>query len=312
VTEVSDVIQVLEFGQTIATGTPAEVRSNAAVRSAYLGDQLEVTGGAPARPKRLVSVPDGAGDRSRDVPNAEPMLRVEQVSAKYGDALALDNVSLEIMPGSVLALLGANGAGKSTLGRVLSGLIPAASGGIHFGGVDITSFSAHEIRRRGLAYLPEGLGVFPSLSVTDNLKLAVRTLPKPDRAAAVERAMDLFPIFGQRRKQLAGHLSGGERQMLSLARALAVGPRLVIADEMSLGLAPKIVNQVYEALRKSIADGITLIIIEQLVHQALGMADHCCILRRGQVAWSGAADAAVDSILDHYLGSAPEREEADG
>jgi branched-chain amino acid transport system ATP-binding protein len=211
------------------------------------------------------------------------------------------------MPGSVLALLGANGAGKSTLGRVLSGLMPAASGCIHFDGVDVTALPAHEIRQRGLVYLPEGRGVFPSLSVADNLKLAVRTLPKPEREAAVGAAMAMFPIFGQRRRQLAGQLSGGEQQMLSLARALAVGPRLVIADEMSLGLAPKIVDQVFDALRVAIDSGITVIVIEQLVHQALSMADQCCILRRGQVAWSGAA-VAVDGILDHYLGGAPEHE----
>jgi branched-chain amino acid transport system ATP-binding protein len=123
----------------------------------------------------------------------------------------------------------------------------------------------------------------------------------------------MFPIFGQRRKQLAGQLSGGEQQMLSLARALAVGPRLVVADEMSLGLAPKIVDQVYDALHAALEDGLTLIVIEQLVHRALDMADHCCILRRGQVVWSGATDeVATDGILDHYLGSAPDREEAIG
>ena len=235
------------------------------------------------------------------------MLRVDQLCATYGDALALDNVSLEVMPGSVLALLGANGAGKSTLGRVLSGLIPAASGGIDFDGVDVTALPAYEIRRLGLVYLPEGRGVFPTLSVADNLKLAVRTLPKPERDAAVCAAMDMFPIFGQRRRQLAGQLSGGEQQMLSLARVLAVGPRLVIVDEMSLGLAPKIVDQVFDALRAGIDRGITMIVIEQLVHQALSMADQCCILRRGQIAWSGAA-TAVDGILDHYLGDAPGNE----
>jgi ABC-type branched-subunit amino acid transport system ATPase component len=304
VMSISDTIQVLEFGQTIAVGTPAEIRANAAVKSAYLGDQLDAPDEAKPRAQVVAGTAEG---RRAEEPSARPMLRVDQLCATYGDALALDNVSLEVMPGSVLALLGANGAGKSTLGRVLSGLIPAASGGIDFDGVDVTALPAYEIRRLGLVYLPEGRGVFPTLSVADNLKLAVRTLPKPERDAAVSAAMDMFPIFGQRRRQLAGQLSGGEQQMLSLARVLAVGPRLVIADEMSLGLAPKIVDQVFDALRAGIDRGITMIVIEQLVHQALSIADQCCILRRGQVAWSGTA-TAVDGILDHYLGDAPENE----
>jgi ABC-type branched-subunit amino acid transport system ATPase component len=305
---ISDTIQVLEFGQTIAVGTPAEVRVNAAVKSAYLGDQLDASD--EAKPRARVVGGTAEGHRAEEPP-ARPLLRVDHLCATYGDALALDNVSLQVMPGSVLALLGANGAGKSTLGRVLSGLIPAASGRIEFDGVGVTTLPGHEIRQRGLVYLPEGRGVFPSLTVADNLKLAVRTLPKPEREGAVGTAMTMFPILGQRRRQLAGQLSGGEQQMLSLARALAVGPRLVIADEMSLGLAPKIVDQVFDALRAGIDSGITVIIIEQLVHQALSMADQCCILRRGQVAWSGAA-TAVDGILDHYLGSAPEPGATDG
>jgi len=317
VMDISDVIQVLEFGQTIAVGRPSEVREDAAVQSAYLGDQMEVTVGAAQERSTAGSAKSGrvsgvstAGPR--DAYDGEPILKVEELSATYGDALALDKVSLTVLPGSVLALLGANGAGKSTLGRVLAGLIPPASGRIQFDEVDVTGLPAHEIRRLGLAYLPEGRGVFPSLSVADNLKLAVRTLPKDVRSAAIDRALDMFPIFSQRRRQLAGQLSGGEQQMLSLARALAVAPRLVVADEMSLGLAPKIVDQVYDALRVGLQGGITLIIIEQLVHRALGMADNCCILRRGQVVWSGSSVAAVDSVLDHYLGSVPEQEEALG
>jgi branched-chain amino acid transport system ATP-binding protein len=301
---ISDTIQVLESGQTVAVGPPAEIRANAAVKSAYLGDQLDAPDEAKPRARVVGGTAEGRG---AEEPPARPILRADQLCAAYGDSLALDNVSLEVMPGSVLALLGANGAGKSTLGRVLSGLMPAASGSIHFDDVDVTALPAHEIRQRGLVYLPEGRGIFPSLSVADNLKLAVRTLPKPEREAAVGAAVAMFPIFGQRRRQLAGQLSGGEQQMLSLARALVVGPRLVIADEMSLGLAPKIVDQVFDALRVAIDSGITVIIIEQLVHQALSMADQCCILRRGRVAWSGAA-IAVDGILDHYLGSAPEHE----
>jgi len=316
VMDVCDVIQVLEFGQTIAVGTPSEVRENAAVRSAYLGDQMDLTDAAPAKDVGRSGAsaqerPDADSDLQPG-PAPEPILQVSELSASYGHALALNAVSLAVAPGSALALLGANGAGKSTMGRALAGLIPVASGSIRFDGADITGLSAQEIRRRGLAYLPEGRGVFPSLSVMDNLKMAVRTLPKQERAAAADRALDMFAIFRQRRKQLAGQLSGGEQQMLSLARALAVGPRLVVADEMSLGLAPMIVDQVYDALRLGLQDGVTLIIIEQLVHRALDMADHCCILRRGRAVWSGRSDTAEDSILEHYLGSTTDREDAVG
>jgi branched-chain amino acid transport system ATP-binding protein len=303
VMSISDTIQVLEFGQTIAVGPPASVRANAAVQSAYLGDQLDTTDVQRLPPRTAASA-----HREVDL-SAPPLLRVENLRATYGDALALDGVSLSIMTGTVLALLGANGAGKSTLGRVLSGLIPAVSGSVHFDGTDVTGMPAHEIRRLGLAYLPEGRGVFPRLSVAENLRMAVRTLPKSQRGAAIDAAMDMFPIFGQRRRQLASQLSGGEQQMLSLARVLALRPRLVIADEMSLGLAPKIVDQVFAALRASIDIGTTVIVIEQLVHQALSLADQCCILRRGQVAWSGAS-AEVDGILDHYLGRAPQLHDA--
>jgi branched-chain amino acid transport system ATP-binding protein len=192
VMNISDTIQVLELGHTIAVGTPAEIRAKAAVKSAYLGDQLEAPGEAKSR-ARIVAT---AGHRGTGQPPARPMLQVDQLCATYGDALALDGVSLEVMPGKVLALPGANGAGKSTLGRVLSRLIPAASGGIHFDGADVTALPAQEVRGLGFVYLPEGRGVFPSLIVADNLKLAVRTLPKHERDAAVSAAMASPGEFG--------------------------------------------------------------------------------------------------------------------
>jgi ABC-type branched-subunit amino acid transport system ATPase component len=312
---VSDVIQVLEFGNTIAVGAPAEVRANAAVRSAYLGDQFETAEIDPAiRPaldggELLTATPRSA---QLGGPPAEPILRLTSLCVRYGDALALDDVSFEVPRGSVLALLGANGAGKSTVGRVLAGLVPSSSGTVSFDDRDITTEHAHEIRRQGLAYLPEGRGVFAGLSVVENLKLAARTLPKAERADAVDSAIAMFPIFGERRRQTAGQLSGGEQQMLSLARALAVRPTVVVADEMSLGLAPKIVEQVFDALDTAVRSGITLVIIEQLVHRALAMADECCILRRGKLVWAGPAGSAGEEALEHYLGGNAEAADTDG
>ena len=154
-------------------------------------------------------------------------------------------------PGTVLAVLGANGAGKSTLARAVSGLVPSTSGRVFFDGQDITGQPAHRIRKLGLTYIPEGRGIFPGLSVVDNLRMAVAQEKRHERAAAIDRAIDRFPVLGQRRAQRAGSLSGGEQQMLALARALAVSPKLVIADEMSLGLAPIVTESVFQALEEA-------------------------------------------------------------
>jgi len=233
-----------------------------------------------------------------------PLLRVERLSVRYGASQALTDVSLEVPEGSVLAVLGANGAGKSTLARCISGLVPAAGGRIWFDGSDITNLSTHRIRRRGLTYVPEGRGIFRGLSVAENLRLAVAQEQRGDRAAAIDRIIQMFPVLGTRLTQRAGSLSGGEQQMLALARALAVPPRLIIADEMSLGLAPLVVDGVFERLHEAREAGITVMLSEQFVHRALALADECLILSRGRVGWSGPADAAGQEVIDQYLGEA--------
>ncbi|HEX4218890.1 MAG TPA: ABC transporter ATP-binding protein [Acidimicrobiales bacterium] len=234
----------------------------------------------------------------------EPLLRVEGLDVRYGTSQALFGVSLDVAQGSVLAVLGANGAGKSTLARTASGLVPAAAGTIRFGGIDITGHAAHRIRKLGLTYIPEGRGIFPGLSVVDNLRMAVGQEKRSERAAAIDRSIELFPVLGMRRAQRAGSLSGGEQQMLALARALAVPPRLIIADEMSLGLAPLVAESVFQSLDTARQSGITIVLIEQFVHRALQLADRCVILTRGQVGWSGAASDAQQEVLDRYLGEA--------
>ena len=184
----------------------------------------------------------------------EPQLVVENLDVRYGTSQALFDVSLGVAPGSVTAVLGANGAGKSTLARTVSGLVPAANGRVSFDGVTITGQSTHHIRKMGLTYIPEGRGIFPGLSVLDNLRMAVAQEKRGDRAGAIDRAIGLFPVLGQRRSQRAGSLSGGEQQMLALARALAVPPRLIIADEMSLGLAPIVAESVFRSLEAGSAE----------------------------------------------------------
>ncbi len=234
----------------------------------------------------------------------EPLLVVENLDVRYGTSQALFDVSLGVAPGSVTAVLGANGAGKSTLARTVSGLVPAANGRVTFDGITITGQSTHHIRKLGLTYIPEGRGIFPGLSVLDNLRMAVAQEKRADRAGSIDRAIGLFPVLGQRRTQRAGSLSGGEQQMLALARALAVPPRLIIADEMSLGLAPIVAESVFRSLEEAAQSGITIVLIEQFVHRALALADSCVILTRGRVGWSGPASEAGQEVLDRYLGEA--------
>ncbi len=235
---------------------------------------------------------------------SEPILEVQDLDVRYGTSQALFGVSLTVAPGTVLAVLGTNGAGKSTLARAVSGLVSPSGGRVRFAGADVTGFSAHRIRRLGLTYIPEGRGIFPGLSVIDNLRMAVAQERRGDRPGAIDRAIERFPVLGRRRSQQAGSLSGGEQQMLALARALAVSPKLVIADEMSLGLAPLVAESVFEGLEEARRAGITIVLSEQFVHRALAMADSCVILTRGQVGWSGTASDAGQEVIDRYLGEA--------
>ncbi len=234
----------------------------------------------------------------------EPILEVRDLDVRYGTAQALFGVAFTVAPGSMLAVLGPNGAGKSTLARAVSGLVRPSAGRVLFEGRDVTGLSAHRIRKLGLTYIPEGRGIFPGLSVIDNLRMAVAQERRQERPTAIDRAVDRFPVLGQRRTQRAGSLSGGEQQMLALARALAVSPKLVIADELSLGLAPLTAELVFEGLVDARRSGITILLSEQFVHRALSLADGCVILTRGRVGWSGPASEAGQEVIDKYLGEA--------
>jgi branched-chain amino acid transport system ATP-binding protein len=234
----------------------------------------------------------------------DPLLGVHDLDVRYGPSQALFGISFDVAPGTVLAVLGVNGAGKSTLARAVSGLVRPTGGRVTFAGRDITGLPAHRIRRLGLTYIPEGRGIFPGLSVLENLRMAVAQERRSDRTAAIARAVDHFPVLGQRGAQRAGSLSGGEQQMLALARALAVSPTLIIADEMSLGLAPLMAESVFEGLEEARRSGITIVLIEQFVHRALSMADACVILTRGRAGWSGPASEAGQEVIDRYLGEA--------
>jgi branched-chain amino acid transport system ATP-binding protein len=231
------------------------------------------------------------------------LLSVQGLAVQYGSVQALFDVSIDVPAGSVVAVLGANGAGKSTFARAVSGLVPSSSGRVQFDGRDITKAAPYDIRRHGLVHIPEGRGIFPGLSVQENLRMAVRRVGTPEqRRSAVDHAYELFPRLAERRAQRAGTLSGGEQQMLALARALAVPPKLIIADEMSLGLAPLVVDFVFENIERASQAGVTIVLIEQFIHRALGLADQCVILKQGAVAWTGPAGSARQEVLDRYLG----------
>jgi len=278
------------------------------VRAAYLGEEpsVDAAAGQPPAP-RLASddldVQLGAAPVATST--AAAGLVVEGLCVRYGDAVALTDVSCTVAPGEVVAVVGPNGAGKSSLARALSGLVAPTRGRILLDGKDVAGWSPDAVRRSGVVHLPEGRGIFASLSVNENLRLAVAGAGgRQERRDGVDAALEVFPALADRRRVQAGLLSGGEQQMLSLARALATSPRLVIADEMSLGLAPKLVDVVFDGLDRMRQRGVTVLMVEQYVHRALDFADTCLVLQRGRLVWAGPANRAGSEVLRHYLGEA--------
>jgi branched-chain amino acid transport system ATP-binding protein len=235
----------------------------------------------------------------------DTMLAVKDLRITYGDAQAVDGVSFSVERGQCLAILGANGAGKSSIAQCLAGLVPAASGTVTVDGEETTHSRGYDLAKRGVAYLPEGRGIFPGLTVAENVTLGVRVLPKAERSTAEERVYELFPKLGQRRKQQAATLSGGEQQMLAVGRALVTKPQLMVVDELSLGLAPLIIDDIYTAMTTAREAGTTMVLIEQYVERALAFADEALVLRRGVVVWSGAADGAAEEVAHSYMGNDP-------
>jgi branched-chain amino acid transport system ATP-binding protein len=231
------------------------------------------------------------------------MLTLTGVCAGYGGNTVLRNVDFAVGTGEVVALLGPNSAGKSTLLKTATGFLPPTEGSIEVDNVDFTHARPHTFARSGVCHLPEGRGIFPSLSVRENLAVQIRNVKVPD---SVEQAVALFPFLERRITVAAGSLSGGEQQMLALCRAYLTQPKVVLIDEPSLGLAPLIVDQIFEALRNLVKQGVGLVLVEQYVQRAVELADRVYVLSRGEVIHSGpASEVDAAEIYERYLGFEP-------
>jgi branched-chain amino acid transport system ATP-binding protein len=230
-----------------------------------------------------------------------PALELTNVSSGYGRTTIIRDVSISVAPGSVTALLGPNGAGKTTLLRTVAGFLRPSSGAVRMAGIDLLPLPPHKRFGLGLCHIPEGRGIFRSLTVRENLKMMS---PKRSENEAIEKAVSAFPALGRFLDRRAGVLSGGQQQMLAVSAAYIREPRLILVDEPSLGLAPLVVHEIFTFLRAAANSGAALLLVDQFVTQALAMADSAYVIRRGEVVYSGSAAALRDSdVFSSYLGT---------
>ena len=233
-------------------------------------------------------------------PATEPVLELSSVRAGYGRIDVLHGVDLSLAPGEVYALLGPNGAGKSTTLAVASGQIVPSSGSLMLCGRDVTGVTPDALARAGVCLIPEGRGIFPNLTVIENLRMA--TFTGTSFHEVQDRVFTQFPRLRERRRQTAGTLSGGEQQMLSMGRALATDPAVLLIDELSMGLAPLIVEELYDHVRRIAASGLSILIVEQFAHEILGVADLAGIMLHGRIVTTGTPTQIADDLTSAYLG----------
>ena len=301
-------VAVLNFGRKIADSSPKEVSTDAGVIKAYLGTggdrEVSSAPGASGVDEAVEVVEAAATSRAAAEPQ-NAILEVRDLSVSYGAVNAVRGASLRVVGGEVVALIGANGAGKSTILNTLSGLIRPDSGTATFDGLDLTAASPSAIVRHGLVQVPEGREILARQTVLENLELA--TWARRDHAAAgtdIEAAMKRFPILGERRALRAGTLSGGEQQMLAIARGLLAKPRLLLLDEPSLGLAPQMVDEVFAAIAEIHDEGTTILLVEQNALRALAIADRAYVIETGQILLTGSGDDLLHNpaVRRAYLG----------
>jgi ABC-type branched-subunit amino acid transport system ATPase component len=300
-------VAVLNFGRKIADGTPQEVSTDAGVIKAYLGtgSEREVSSAPGATGVEEVAEVELAGRKKSAPAPAAAILDVHELNVSYGSVNAVRGASLQVGAGEVVALIGANGAGKTTILSALSGLIRPTSGSAVFDGLDLTTAKTSAIVKHGLVHVPEGREILGRQTVLENLELA--TWARRDRAAAaaqITAVMKRFPILGERKDMRAGTLSGGEAQMLAIARGLLGKPRLLLLDEPSLGLAPQMVDEVFAAIAEIHRDGTTILLVEQNALRALEIADRAYVLETGQILLSGSGDDLLHNpaVRRAYLG----------
>jgi branched-chain amino acid transport system ATP-binding protein len=234
-------------------------------------------------------------------PVVEPVVELAGVRAAYGPIEVLHGVDLVLRPGEVLAVLGPNGAGKSTTLAVLAGLHPLAGGDVYLAGRRVNGAPAASLARAGLCLIPEGRGIFPNLTVAENLRMAAAARRRTTAAIEAD-AYDRFPRLGERRRQLAGTLSGGEQQMLALARGLATDPAVLLLDELSMGLAPLVVEELYGQVAELARTGVSVLVVEQFARVVLGVADRAALMLHGRVARVGAPGEIESELSSAYLG----------
>jgi len=237
------------------------------------------------------------------------MLSISNLHAAYGKVEVLHGISLDVPKGKLVTLIGSNGAGKTTTMRAISGMLKPKSGNVTLAGKDITALDSHKIARAGLAHSPEGRRVFASMTVTDNLLLGAfprftRARPKGDIQHDLEKALELFPRLKERRTQLAGTLSGGEQQMLAMARAVMLNPEVILLDEPSMGLAPILVEEVFRIIARLKSEGVTMLLVEQFAAAALNVADYGYVLENGSIRVHGEAEKLKNDpqVIAAYLG----------
>ena len=293
---------VLNFGRKLAEGRPAEVLSSDAVAEVYLGTAHSSSAAVPAAATGLT---DAMCALTPLPTSGRPLLRVRAIDARYGQIRALRGVSLEVAAGQAVAVIGPNGAGKTSLAHVVAGLLAPRSGHIEIDGIDVTGSAPEQIAARGVAQCLEGRRIFPGLTVEENLLVAARGVDRAERERRLAAVHTLFPVLAERRFALGTSMSGGQQQMLAIGRALMARPRLIVFDEISLGLAPLVLDQLYAVLGALKSQGLAMLIVEQDVQRALALADRVYVLEHGEVALAG-TPAAIQSdpkLRRLYVGS---------